>query len=95
MLDLADSADLSAAEGNITVINSLEDELVLDILGSGHHDGAALLHLDQVGLLSTQEILDFDLLLVLGDDGGNGEMSMYHLHFVSETLNIAKNLVRI
>ena len=86
MLNLADTADLGAAEGDLGVVDSLEDKLVLHILGSGHLNGAALLHLDQVGFLSTEEVLDFDLLLVLGDECGNGEMCMYHLHSVSEAL---------
>lgn len=91
VLDLADTGDLSAAEGDLSVVDTLEDELILDILSLGHHNGAALLHLDQVGFLSTQEILDFNLLLVLGDDGSDGEMCMNHLHFVSESLKCAKN----
>lgn len=86
MLDLAHSVDLGGAEGDLTIIDTLNDQLVLDVLGGGHLDGATLLHLDQVRLLSSEEVLDFDLLLVLGDKGSNGEMCMYHLHSVSEAL---------
>lgn len=86
MLDLAHTVDLGGAEGDLSVIDTLNDELVLDILSSGHLDGAAFLHLDQVGLLSSEEVLDFDLLLVLRDKGSNGEMCMYHLHSVSVAL---------
>ena len=86
LLDLADTVDLGAAKGDLGVVDSLEDELVLDVLSGRHLDGAALLHLDQMRSLSTEEVLDFNLLLVLGDECGNWEMSMYHLHSVSETL---------
>lgn len=86
MLDFAHTVDLGAAKGDLGVVDSLEDKLVLDVLGSGHGNGAALLHLDQVGFLSTEEVLDFDLLLVLGDECGNWEMCMNHLHSVSEAL---------
>lgn len=91
LLDLADTVDLGAAKGDLGVVDSLEDELVLDVLGGRHLDGAALLHLDQVRSLSTEEVLDFDLLLVLGDECGNWEMCMYHLHSVSETLYFTKS----
>lgn len=86
LLDLADTGDLGAAEGDLGVVDSLEDELVLHVLGGGHLDSAALLHLDQVRLLSSQEVLDFDLLLVLGDECSDWEMCMNHLHSVSEAL---------
>ena len=36
--------------------------------------------------LATQEVFDFDLFLVLGNDGSDGEMSMYKSHLVAETL---------
>ena len=86
LLDLADSTDLCAREGHLRVVDSLNDDLVLDILGSGQRNGASLLHLDQVRFLSAQEVLDFNLLLVFGDDSSDGEMCMDHLQSVSEAL---------
>merc|ERR1719352_1927829 len=47
-------------------------------------NGATLVELDQVGFLSAQEIFDFDLLLILGDDSSDGEMCMYKSHLVAE-----------
>ena len=86
LLNVADTGDLSAAKGDSGVVDTLEDELVLDVLGWVKHDGATLLHLDEVGFLSTQEVLDLNLFLVLGNDSSNWEMCMYHFHSVSETL---------
>jgi len=86
LFDVADTGNLSAAKGDISVIDTLEDELVLDILGWVLHDSASFLHLDEMRFLSTEEVLDLNLFLVLGDDSSNGEMCMNHFHSVSETL---------
>jgi hypothetical protein len=82
--DSADLGDLGAAEGEEGVVNTVKDELVLDILREG--DSAAWIEVDEETLLSTKEVLDFDLLLVLGDDGVNWEMCMYQSHLISEAL---------
>jgi len=39
-----------------------------------------------VTFLSSEEVLDLNLLLVFGDDGVDGEMCVYHSHLVSEAL---------
>jgi len=41
---------------------------------------------DQVSLLTSEEVFDFELLLILGDDNIDGEMCMYESHLVSEAL---------
>jgi hypothetical protein len=87
LLNEADSRNLGAAEGDGGVIDTLEDQLVLNILRWVHHDSASWLHLDEMRFLSTQEVLDFNLRFILGNDGGDREMSMDHFHSVSESLN--------
>jgi hypothetical protein len=82
--DLADLADLGAAQRNKRVVDTLDDELVLDILGKS--DSAAWLEVDGVALFSSEEVLDLNLFLVLGDDGVDGEMCMDHSHLVSVAL---------
>ena len=39
-----------------------------------------------MSFLTTQEVFDLELLLILGDDNVDGEMCMYESHFVSEAL---------
>lgn len=85
LADLADLGDTGARLGKEGVVNSVEDELVLHVLGE--EDGAAGVELDEVASLATEEVLDLDLLLVLGDDGGDGEMRMHQSHLVAEALN--------
>lgn len=87
LLDEADAGDLGAAEGHGGVVDTLEHELVLHVLRWVHLDSASWLHLDKVGLLSTQEVFDFDLGFVLGDNGSDREMCVNHFHSVSEALN--------
>ena len=84
LADLANLADTGAGLGKETDVSAVEDELILDILRG--IDGAALVELDNVGLLTTEEVLDLDVLAVLGDDSGNGEMRMHKSHLVSEAL---------
>ena len=84
LADLANLADAGAHKGNLGDVNTVEDELILDVLGAMHR--AAIGELDEVGLLATQEVLDLDGLLVLGDDGTDGEMRMDKSHLVSEAL---------
>jgi len=83
--DLADLRDLGAGEGDHGVVEAVENELVLDVLGGV--DGATGLEMDEVTLLSTKEVLDLNLLLVLGDVGVNGEMCVHESHLVAEALN--------
>jgi len=46
-----------------------------------------------MGSLSSKEVLDLDLLLVLGDNGTDWEMCMYQSHFVAEALGGANHHV--
>lgn len=82
--DLAGLGDLSAGEGEVLVVNTFEDDLVLE--GFTHLAGASWEHINLVYFFTTQEVLDFNGLGVLGDDGVNGEMSVDKSHFVSVTL---------
>ena len=82
--DVANLRDLSAWKGNGSITDSVENEFILDVFGEV--DGATWLEDDQVSLLTTQEVFDLELFLVLGDDDIDGEMCMYESHFVSEAL---------
>lgn len=82
--DLAGLGNLSAGEGEVLVVNTFEDDLVLE--GLAHLAGAAWEHINLVDFFTTQEVLDFNRLSVLGDDSVDGEMSVYESHFVSVTL---------
>lgn len=78
--DSADLADLGAAEGNISLVVALEDELVLDITTLSELDGNALKHLDGLVLLAAEEVLYGDLRAVLGDDHIDREVSVHQSH---------------
>lgn len=84
LADVANLRDLSAREGDSGVADTVENEFILDVFGE--IDSATWLEDDQVSLLTTQEVFDLNLLLILGDDNIDGEVSMYESHFVSETL---------
>jgi len=87
LIFLSDSdalVDAGGAEGNVGVIVSGEDELILDI--GVKFDGDTLNHIDVLDLFSTQEVLDINGLLVLGADGVDGEMSVDQFHAVNEAL---------
>ena len=83
--NFANLADSSTGLRKEMVVNTIEDKFILDVLRE--IDGAALVELDQVRFLTTQEVLDFNLLLILGDDGSDGEMCMNKSHLVAETLS--------
>lgn len=70
--------------GHTADIVTLEDELVLS--GLGKLNSASSWEVDEVTLLSTKEVLDFDLFLVLGDVSIDWEMCVNQSHFVHETL---------
>ena len=85
---LADSdrlADAGAAEGDSGVVESLEDNLILDI-GVGL-DGDSGEHVNVLDLFTSEEVLDIDAGSVGGDDAVDGEMGVYGSHFVLETLS--------
>ena len=62
------------------VVNSFEDDFVLE-LGT-HLAGAAWEHVDFLDLLSSEEVLDFNGLAVLGNSDVDGEMGVDHSHFI-------------
>jgi hypothetical protein len=82
--DLADLRNLGAGEGEVLVVDSVEDDLILQLWA--HLAGATWEHIDLLDLLSTQEVLDFKGLSVLRNGDVDGEMGMHHSHFVSESL---------
>ena len=65
-------------------VNSIEDELILDVLGE--EDSAAWVQLDKMRFLSAEEVLNLDLFLVLGNNGIDWEMCVNQSHFVEESL---------
>lgn len=83
--DSADLLDLRACLGEGVEVDTVEDNLTLDVGGEGAL--GALLHVDSLVLLSTEEVLNGDGVAVLGDDAVDGEMSVHHSHFVAEALN--------
>lgn len=91
--DSADLLDLGAALGEGVKVDTIEDNLTL--LFGGESGGSASLHLDDLVLLSTKEVLDSDLGAVLGDDDVDGEMSVYKSHFVAEALENRSRWVSI
>lgn len=80
----ADLIDLSAWKRETGVINTVKDNLSLVILWL--LDSASFLKVDEMTLLTTEEVLNFNLFSVLGDLSLDGEMCMYKSHLVSETL---------
>jgi hypothetical protein len=82
--DLADLGDLCAWEWDVLVVNSFEDELVLEIWVQ--LDGGAGKKLDLLDLFTSEEVLDFDGSSILGDHNVNGEMSVNESHLVSVAL---------
>ena len=83
--DLADLGDLGAGEGDVLVVDALEDDLVLEV-GVELHGGACE-QLDFLGLLAAEEVLDFDGSAVLGDHDVDGEVSVHESHLISVTLH--------
>jgi len=91
LADLADLAGTGASEGNSTDVGTVEDELILDSLGE--MNGDTLTHLDDVRLLTTEEVLDLKGLAVLSNQRVDGEMRMHKSHLVSEALSDANDHV--
>ena len=87
--DAAYLLDLGAHQREGSVVNSIEDDLTLDI--GGELAGGATLHLDELVLLTTKEVLDSDLRAVLGDSNVDGEMSVNKSHLVAEALKKTNN----
>lgn len=82
--DFANLGDFRAAEGEGSVVDSIEDQLVLILLGE--LNSASWVEVDEMTLLSSEVVFDFNLLLVFGDDGIDWEMGENTFHSISETL---------
>jgi hypothetical protein len=82
--DLAALRNLGAGEGEVLVVDTFEDDLILEL--GGHLDDASGEHVNLVDFFTTQEVLDFNGLSILGDDNIDGEMSVDESHLVSVTL---------
>jgi len=85
LADLADLANAGARLGEEADVSAVEDELILNLLVG--EDGAAVVELDKVGLLTAEEVLDLDGLAVLRNKSSDGEMRMHKSHLVSEALS--------
>jgi hypothetical protein len=72
---------LSARKGDVLVVDTLENELILEV--GVELDGNTRKQVDLFDLFTAEEILDFNRSAVLGDDYVNGEMSVNESHFVS------------
>ena len=60
--NIANLSNLSTREGDIGVIGSIKDDLMLSVLGSDNGD--TWLHNNEMWFLTTQEVSDFNLFLV-------------------------------
>ena len=80
--------DKSAREGEVLVVDSIEDKLVLDVLGES--DSATREEFGEEVVLSTQEVLHLNRLVgigsLVGDGNIDGEMSVDKSHLVLEAL---------
>ena len=82
--DAASLVDPGACKRKRSIINSVEDKLILNVSGLGH--GSSSWEFDVMGLLTTQEVNDFKRVLVLGDLNVDGEMIVDKSHLISEAL---------
>lgn len=89
----AHASELSATEGEGSVVNSVENELVLHVLREGNL--GAIQHLHGEVLLSTEEVLHSDFGAVFRDSNVDGEMSVYQSHLVAEALILSANHTRL
>ena len=82
---LANFADLSgesASEGDSVDVDSVNNHLVLNVVGHGDLD--SWVDLDGVRLGSSQIVLHLEFSSVILDNWLDGEMSVYKSHFISE-----------
>lgn len=83
--NLAHLHDLGALKGDNSLVDTLEDEIVL-LDGVGVTDGGSLLEDNLLVVLTTEEVLNGDAGAVSGDNSVDGEMSVDELHDVFATL---------
>ena len=81
----ADLLDLGAAQGKRSVVNTVEDQLSLDIFAL--NDSGALAHHDELVLLAAKEVLHSDARSVLGDGNVDWEMGVDQSHLVAIALS--------
>ena len=87
--DRASLAELGAAEGNGLLVDTFEDEFVLNV--SSEADLAAGLHNNLLDVATTEEVLELNKGSVLSDVCVNGEMSVYESHLVLDTLKASES----
>jgi hypothetical protein len=83
--DQSGLVDQSARQGDVVQVVSFDGDLILDILLLG--DLNTLEHLNPSVVSLTNEILNFDGLVVLGDVGVDWEMGISESHFVLVALD--------
>ena len=82
--DFASLARPGASEGESSIIWSIEDKLILDIRRLS--DSCTWWKLNVVRFLTTQEVNNFERLLVLWNDNVDGEVIVHKSHLISEAL---------
>lgn len=82
--DAGGLAELGAAERDAGLVDTLEDELVLNL--SAGSDLAAGLHDDLLDVATTEEVLDLNEGAVLGNVSVDGEMRIDASHLVLDAL---------
>ena len=76
---------MGAAQGKRSVVNTVEDQLSLNIFAL--RDSGALAHHDELVLLAAKEVLHSDASSVLGDGNVDWEMGVDQSHLVAIALS--------
>ena len=85
ILNEARLMDLTAGEGDVVQIVSFNDEFIFHFFSSGDLNTGK--HVDLSDDLFTQEVLDFEGCIVVGDEGVDGEMGIGESHLESVTFS--------
>ena len=88
--DVASLVGSSAGKGERGIVNSVENELILNVLGL--EDSGAWWKLNEMRFLSSKEVSDFKNILLLADDTIDGEVIVHKSHLVSEALIKQKHI---
>ena len=88
--DVASLVGSSAGKGERGIVNSVENELILNVLGL--EDSGAWWKLNEMRFLSSKEVSDFKNILLLADDTVDGEVIVHKSHLVSEALIKQKHI---
>lgn len=92
---VSDSAGLvgpGACKRKRGIIFSVEHELILHI--RLEHSGT-LWKLNEVNLLTSEEVLDLERVLVLGDSNVDGEVIVHKSHLVSVALQLSNKIIKV